>query len=154
MCVGTSTFAAKLDLEKEVDIDSERLAADLKNKIVTYLDNVTISQGSLSIKADLVQVYSEVKTDNKTYVAKGKPASFEQTLDDGSLITLQAEEITYDPASFLVTISGNAILKQAGSEVSGSKIVYNIQTEQLNAESGPDDQKVSTVLKPKAKDKK
>lgn len=150
-----SLFAAKLDLDKEVDIKSQRLAGDLKNKIVTYLDDVMITQGTLSIKADLVQVFSDVDNDTKTYVAKGQPASFEQKLDDGSLITLQADEIRYEPATFNVTISGNALLRQAGSEVSGSKIVYNTQTEQLNAESGTNaDESVTTILKPKAKDKK
>ncbi len=151
----TQLYAAKLDLEKDVDIKSQRLAGDLKNKIVTYLDDVVITQGTLSIKADLVQVFSHIENDTKTYVAKGQPASFKQELEDGSLITLEADEIRYDPATFIVTISGNALLKQAGSEVTGSKIVYNTQTEQLSAESGSNaDETVTTILKPKAKDKK
>lgn len=148
-------YAAKLDLDKEVDIKSQRLAGDLKNKIVTYLDDVIITQGSLSIKADLVQVFSHLENDTKTYVAKGQPASFKQLLEDGSLITLEADEIRYEPSTFNVTISGNALLKQAGSEVTGSKIVYNTQTEQLNAESGSNaDETVTTILKPKVKSEK
>ena len=149
-----AAIAAKLDLEKEVDIKSKRLAGDLKNKIVSYLDDVVITQGTLSIEADLVQVYTHAETDAKTYVAKGEPATFEQQLEDGSLISLQAEEIRYEPTTFTVTISGNAILRQAGSEVTGSKIIYNAQTEQLVAESGGnDDANVTTILKPQAKDK-
>ena len=47
-------------------------------------------------------------------------------------------------------ISGNALLRQEGSEVSGSKITYNFETEYVNAES-LENAKVETVLQPKSK---
>jgi len=144
------TMAAKNDLEKEIVIKSKRQAGDLKNKIASYLDDVKITQGSLVIKADLVQVYSNADNDEETYVAKGKPATFEQLLEDGTPINLQANEIKYEPAINTITISGNALLRQEGSEVSGSKIVYNTKTEQLAAESNSDET-VTTILKPKSK---
>jgi len=145
--------AAKKDLNQEITIKSNRTAADLKNKIASYLDDVKITQGSLSISADLVQVYSKIspETGSKigTYIAKGKPAIFQQKLDDGSLITLQADEIKYQPWLNTITISGNALLKQAGSEVSGSKIIYNTLTEKLEAESDGNET-VTTILQPTA----
>ncbi|WP_448212852.1 lipopolysaccharide transport periplasmic protein LptA [Colwellia sp. MEBiC06753] len=142
-------YAAKLDLEKEIVIKSKRQAGDLKNRIASYLDDVNITQGTLSIQADLVQVYSQEQRGNETYLAKGKPAVFEQQLEDGSKIRLQADEIKYEPSTYTITITGNALLRQAGSEVSGDKIVYNTLTEQLEAEGG--EQSVTTILKPKAK---
>ena len=146
-------LAAKIDLEQEIFISAKRQAGDLKNKIASYLDDVVITQGSLKIKADLVQVFSQKDQDVQTYVAKGQPATFEQLLEDGSKIRLQADEIKYEPLSFTITISGNALLSQAGSEVSGEKIVYNTLTEQLEAEGG-NNQSVTTILKPKAKSDK
>lgn len=143
--------AAKSDLTKEITIKSQRQAADLKNKIASYLDNVSITQGTIAITADIVKVYSTtdkitgIKQD--TYLAKGKPATFEQQLEDGSLIQLQADEVTYLPTSNTITVSGNAVVKQAGSEVSGNKISYNLLTEQLEAQS-LNNQSVTTVLKP------
>ena len=145
-----SSIAAKVDLEKEIVIKSKRQAGDLKNKIASYLDDVQITQGSLTIKADLVQVYSNSDSDEETYVAKGKPATFEQLLEDGTPINLQANEIKYEPAINTITISGDALLRQAGSEVSGSKIIYNTKTEQLEAESASNES-VTTILKPKKK---
>lgn len=137
------------DFDQEIIIKSQRQAADLKNKIASYLDDVSITQGTLKITADLVQVFQAVK-DAETYVAKGNPAVFEQLLADGSKIILQANEIVYEPTIHMVTISGNALLQQAGSEVRGSKINYNILTEKLEAESNTDDT-VTTILKPKQK---
>jgi lipopolysaccharide export system protein LptA len=147
----TNSHAAKKDLEQEITIKSQRQAADLKNKIASYLDNVSITQGSISITADIVKVFSVVDKDtgekNDTYLAKGKPAIFQQKLEDGSLIKLQANEITYNPNSTTITISGNALVKQAGSEVSGNEITYNTLSEQLTAQSA-NNQSVTTILQP------
>lgn len=142
--------AEKFNVDQEIKISSSRQAADLKNKIFSYIDNVIISQGSLTINAELVQVITQDKTNNKVYIAKGSPATFEQTLQDGSPINLQANEIRYEPNKSTVVISGNALLRQEGSEVSGSKITYNFDTEYVNAES-LENAKVETVLQPKNK---
>lgn len=146
-----TAHAAKADLAQEITIKSQRQAADLKNKIASYLDNVSISQGSIAISADIVKVFSQ--TDKKsgekvdTYLAKGDPAIFQQQLEDGSLIKLQADEITYNPNIHMIIISGNALVKQAGSEVSGDEISYNTLSEKLEAKS-TNNQSVTTILQP------
>ncbi len=143
--------AAKKDLNQEITIKSKRQSADLKNKIASYLDDVSISQGSISIVADIVQVYSKVneKTGEKydTYLAKGKSAIFKQQLDDGSLISLQANEIKYQPDQHIITISGNAQVKQAGSIMSGDIITYNTLSEKLEGQSN-NNEHVTTILQP------
>jgi len=147
----SSAQAAKKDLEQEITIKSKRQAADLKNKIASYLDNVNIRQGSISITADIVKVFSVVNKNtgekNDTYLAKGKPAIFQQQLEDGSLIKLEADEITYSPNFNMIKIKGNALVKQAGSEVSGNEITYNTLSERLEAKSAKN-QSVITILQP------
>ena len=146
-----TAYAAKKDLSQEITIKSQRQAADLKNKIASYLDAVNISQGSILITADLVQVFSKKddESDEKidTYLATGNPAKFQQELEDGSLISLEADEIKYLPHLNIISVSGNAVVKQAGSEVSGSKIIYNTLSEKLEAES-EGNQTVTTILQP------
>jgi len=143
--------AAKKDLTQEITIKSKRQSADLKNKIASYLDDVSIKQGSISIVADVVQVYSQIddktKTASDTYLAKGKPAVFKQQLEDGSLISLQANEIKYQPDLHIITVSGNAQVKQAGSKVTGETITYNTLSEKLEAISSDNDS-VTTILQP------
>ncbi len=145
-----SAMAAKSDLEQEIMIKSIRQSGDLKNKIISYLDKVVITQGSLVIKADLVQVLKKENTDDDVYIAKGKPATFTQLLEDGTPIKMQADEIIYEATTHSITISGNALLSQEGSEVRGSKIIYNTLTERLEAESYINET-VTTILKPKTK---
>ncbi len=143
--------AAKKDLNQEITIKSKRQSDDLKNKIASYLDDVSITQGSISIIADIVQVYSTIdkKTGVKsnTYLAKGKPAIFKQQLEDGSLISLQANEIKYQPDQHSITVSGNAQVKQAGSKMSGDIITYNTLSEKLEGQSN-NDEHVTTILQP------
>ncbi|MBA6232719.1 MULTISPECIES: lipopolysaccharide transport periplasmic protein LptA [unclassified Colwellia] len=146
----SSAFAEKFDISQKIEIDASRQAADLKNKIFSYIDNVVITQGSLIIRADLVQVLTQSGSEEKTYIAKGKPATFEQTLTDGTLLNLQADEIRYEPGNNLVIISGNALLQQEDSEVSGSKITYNIDTQYVNAESKTNE-RTKTIFQPKEK---
>lgn len=147
----TPVIAAKKDLTQEITIKSKRQSADLKNKIASYLDDVSISQGTISIVADIVQVYSGIDSNTKeksdTYLAKGQPAIFKQALEDGSLITLQANEIKYQPDLHIITVSGNAQVKQAGSKVTGETITYNTLSEKLEAISRNDDS-VTTILQP------
>ncbi|GAA0811768.1 hypothetical protein GCM10009111_04710 [Colwellia asteriadis] len=144
-------YAAKKDLNQEITVDSKKTAADLKNKIASYLGSVSIRQGSILISADLVQVFSnkDENSDEKSdvYLAKGSPALFQQELEDGSLISLQADEIKYQPSLNIITVAGNAVVKQAGSEVSGSKIIYNTLSEKLEAESN-NNETVTTILQP------
>lgn len=139
----------KPDFEQKILISAERQAGDLKNKIASYIGDVVIKQGTLIITADSVKVY-QAKVDEEVYIAKGQPAMLEHQLADGSKITLQADEIKYEPAIHSIVISGNALLQQAGSEVKGSKITYNTITEQLDA-IGNQNEKTSTVLQPKKK---
>jgi lipopolysaccharide export system protein LptA len=146
----SSAFAEKFDISQKIEIDASRQAADLKNKIFSYIDNVVITQGSLIIRADLVQVLTQSGSEEKTYIAKGKPATFEQTLSDGTPLSLQADEIRYEPGNNLVIISGNALLQQEDSEVSGSKITYNIDTQYVNAESKTNE-RTKTIFQPKEK---
>ena len=47
----------------------------------------------------------------------------------------------------MITISGNALVKQAGSEVSGDEITYNTLNEKLEATS-TNNQSVTTILQP------
>lgn len=151
LALSAPVSAAKKDLTQEITIKSKRQSADLKNKIASYLDEVSISQGTISIVADIVQVYSNIDDNTKeksdTYLAKGKPAIFKQALEDGSLISLQANEIKYQPDLHLITISGNAQVKQAGSQVTGETITYNTLSEKLEAISSNDDS-VTTILQP------
>lgn len=128
-------MADNQDFSEDILISADRQGADLKTKTSIYFDNVMISQGSLQINADLAQVSN--KNAGPLYRLKGNPAKLTQILDDGNEISLEAQEISYQPDSFLITIEGKAKLQQQNSQVLADKIIYHMQTERLDANGSP-----------------
>ena len=134
--VSFNALANDKDLSQDIMISADRQGADLKSKTSIYFDNVVISQGSLTIYADLAKVSTNEKAD-KTYSLKGSPAKLKQTLDDGSEVFLEANLIAYQPDNALITIKGNAKLQQLKNKVIADEIIYQIDTEQLIAMGSP-----------------
>ncbi|MDN3653515.1 lipopolysaccharide transport periplasmic protein LptA [Thalassotalea ponticola] len=147
------SIAQQADFEQDIKIVAKKQATDLKKRIASYSGNVKITQGSLTISADLVQVIDAKEAENKKYLAQGKPATFSQQLDNGDTIKLQANEITYSPYTSTLVIRGNAKVSQQDSMVQGDVITYNLETEQLTAD-GDGTGIVTTIIAPDKKSKK
>ncbi|WP_417656496.1 lipopolysaccharide transport periplasmic protein LptA [Pseudidiomarina aestuarii] len=142
----------KADFNQPVSIDAERDLIDIANRIATFDENVLIKQGTLEIRADHLQVTRETEPGNDVFEATGSPATYEQQLDDGSIIAAQAETIRYDQAQQLLTLRGNVKVEQNNSVMQGNEIVYNFATQQLSARRGDEESdRVSTILLPKQK---
>ena len=74
------------DLTQEIQIAAKHNSANLRSKVATYKENVVITQGNIKITADEATVYSDLKTDKKTYVLNGKPVKFERIEEEVSSI--------------------------------------------------------------------
>lgn len=134
--LSSSLFANEDDFKQDILISADRQGADLKTKTSVYFDNVEIIQGSIKINADIAQVSAD-KHSNKTYLLKGQPAKLKKTLDDGTIVYLSANEINYQPDLFLMTITGQALIEQNTNKITAEKIVYQLDTEQFNAQGIP-----------------
>ncbi|BDM63163.1 lipopolysaccharide export system protein LptA [Shewanella sp. NFH-SH190041] len=140
-------LAAMDDLTQDVHIDAASQFADIKNKLVVYHGPVVVTQGSIKIKA------SELSADQKKgitiLIARGKPATYSQRMDNGKLATASAKEIQYNINKRTLTLIGDAAIEQDGSQVTAERIVYDIQKQQMKAEGSknPAD-RVITIIKP------
>ncbi|NQZ05519.1 MAG: lipopolysaccharide transport periplasmic protein LptA [Algicola sp.] len=141
-------LATKEDLDKPIEIDSVNQRIDLKNNISIFEKKVSITQGSLSIKAELLKVHRSNQQGSELFIATGNPATYSQTLDDGKVISAQATNIRYDVKTRSLVISGDAVLKQNDSVVSGKTIRYSLDKQELFAQ-GTDGKPTSTILYPK-----
>ncbi len=145
----TSVNAKEGDLQQELKVAAVSQKADIKNNQVIFFGPVNVTQGTININADQLRAFSEVSGGQKTMVATGTPATFSQELDDGRIGTASANEIRYELATSILTLKGNAKLDQAGSQVTGNLISYNIDKQQLIAESTGDGQdRVITIFQP------
>lgn len=142
----------KADFEQDIIIDSEREWFDIQNKIAIFEDNAVITQGTLRITADHLEVSQQGEDGVRTFTAEGSPATYQQELEDGSLIQAQAKSIRYDETAQLLTLMGEVKVTQDNSEIQGNEIVYNFATQQLRASRGDDESdRVTTIFKPKKK---
>ena len=139
----------KADFEQVIEIYSEREFFDLANNLAVFDVNVIITQGSLEIKADNLQVKRDSGAGSDEFIATGTPATYKQQLEDGSLIEAQAEQIHYDQVKQLITLRGKASVAQNNSVIQGNEIIYNFATQQLSANRGEDSERVTTIFTPK-----
>lgn len=144
----SAAFALKEDTNQPININSGNQSLDLEKNIVTFTDNVEITQGSISIKADKVIITrpAENSTQKETVEAFGNPVTFYQLLDDGKPVNGKANQVHYDLGSEFLTLKGNAELKQLDSKITANQITYDVKKQQLKANGKT--QRVKTVLIP------
>ena len=69
-------------------------------------------------------------------------------MDNEKPVNAEASQINYKLKDKLVTLTGNAQLKQEDSQVNGDVIRYDIQKQQMMAESAKKGSRVKTVFLP------
>lgn len=153
--VSGCALALSTDSEQTIYIDSDNQHLDMKTNIVTFTGNVYLRQGSINLNADKVIVTRPTAQEgNEIIDAYGKPATFEQTMDDGKKINGEAFELRYDvQKSFLIMVKKAVLIQEGGNQVEGKKITYDINKQLLNAESDAST-RVTTVLQPQTKQDK
>lgn len=149
MLVSLSAAALKEDTNQPINIVSNNQSLDMEHNVVTFLDNVVITQGSILIKANKVVITRPPEGSNQkeTVEAFGSPVTFHQLLDDGKPVDGKANKVHYDLGKEFLTLTGNAELKQLDSKINGDVITYDVKKQQLNASSAANS-RVKTVLIP------
>lgn len=143
--------AAPADYTQPVDVRADFWEASIQDNISIYRENVEVRQGSMLIKAVRLEANASAGRGNEVLIATGTPATYSQTLEDGKEVSAQANEIRYDLANRILTLTGNAEMSQSGSLVQGAVIRYNISTQQLSAES-EQNRRVTTIFTPEIKE--
>lgn len=139
------------DFNLPVTLASKNQQTDGKKKTLIFTDNVVIRQGSLEILADRVEADRAQGEGKEIIIASGKPASYKQRLDDGSIVEAKANEIIYTVDSRTISLKGQASIVQNEVQVTGDSIVFDMSREQILASTDPESSgTVKTVLSPGA----
>lgn len=145
----SSAFALKDDVNQPINIVSDNQSLDMEKSVVTFTDNVVVTQGSIVIKANKVIITRPAEKSGKkeTVEAFGTPVTFHQQLDNGKPVDGKANKVHYDLGKEFLTLTNNAELKQLDSKINGSVITYDVKKQQLKA-NGNGKSRVTTVLIP------
>lgn len=141
-------LAKQTDYQQKIFVDSNRQQAELADNKVTFLDNVIITQGTIKITADKVEVIRHGEKGTEEMIAYGAPATFYQVLDNGKPVQAKGNHLSYKLKERLVVLSDNAELKQDDNQVNGDVIRYDVQKQQMTAESSGKGSRVKTIFLP------
>ena len=151
-------WGERADRDKPVNIESDRMSADDARKTSVFDGRVLLTQGTLAIRADRL----EVRQDQEGFqyaVATGKPVTFRQKREGfDEYVHGEAERIEYDGRGERVQLFQSArIRRDEGDDVRGSYISYDAKTEQFTVRSAPEsspqsrDGRVRAVIMPRKK---
>jgi len=152
-------WAERADREKPVNLEADRVDLDDAKKEAVFEGNVTLTQGTLQIKADKIIVKQDA--DGFQYgIAYGSPAHFRQKREGfDDFIEGFGERLEYDGKADKMQLFTNARIQRGGDEVRGDYIAYNAITEffqvigggKTAATAGNPQGRVRAVIQPKPK---
>lgn len=151
--LASPAHAEKADRDKPINLEADTVTLDDIRKISVYEGNVILSQGTMLLRADRVQVTQNAEGLDKV-VASGRPVSFRQKVDGrDEFIEGYASRIEYAGATSQLELIGEARLRRNGDELRGAQISYNANTEFYKVVGQPDAKtpagRVRAVIRPK-----
>lgn len=129
IAMATNAQAERADRDKPVSLEADRVEIDDQKKEAVFHGNVTLTQGTLNIKADRIVVKQD-EDGFQSGIAYGKPAYFRQKREGAEeYIEGFAQRLEYDSKAETVEMFTQAQLKRGADEVRGNYISYNAATE-------------------------
>ena len=156
-----NTVALPDDRDQPIHITAETASINDKTGITTYKGNVIITQGSILIEADHVDMFRGDDGVEKM-IAKGAPAHFRQQPEvDSAFSDAWGLHILYMIDDDKLTITQQAKVVQEQDTFTGEKIIYDLEKSIVDAfgtvDGKPDAEdkgRVNMVIQPKSKNKK
>jgi lipopolysaccharide export system protein LptA len=159
--LAASAHAERADSNKPINLEADRVTVDDAKQIATFTGNVVLTQGSMILRGDRMEVRQD-KAGFKQGTTWGGLAYFRQKREGfDEFIEGWAERIEYDSRADKVQMFNRAMLKRGQDEVRGSYISYDVSSEffQVTGSSGPKspagrpgDGRVRAIMQPKPRD--
>jgi len=135
------------DREKPLNIEADHVVINDKKGTMVYTGEARFTQGSIVVTADQVQIYSEDRRFTRA-VALGKPATFQQKLDDGKVVKAKANRMEYRVKDERLVLTENAEVWQDKNHIRSDKIVYRLDTQIIDAKGKTEGGRVKITIQP------
>src|ERR671923_1349384 len=147
---GTSTF--ELNKKDPIYITADWMEVDQNKNTITYKGRVVTVQSDMTMRSETLTAYYDAETKQmKQIVAEGKVNAVQ-----GNRVAT-GEKAVFDDKAKTVTLTGNPVMRQGNSQVSGTKVVYFMEQDRAVAEGDGKTRVVATIfpdeLKNQDKDK-
>lgn len=154
MFLAAPAFAERADRDKPVHIESNSLRVDDVRKAAVYEGNVVLTQGTLLLTADRIDVRQDERGFNSSEATgTSKPVYFRQKVEGkDEYIEGAGNRLEYDAVGEIVRLTGAARIKRGEEEVRGSVITYDMRAGTYRAQGATPEGgagRVRAVIKPK-----
>lgn len=123
--VARPALAERADRDQPVNLEADRVTVDQARQRSVYSGQVVLTQGTLSLRADRVEV-SQTDGGVSDVTATGQPAAFRQRMDDtGEWLEGQAARLVYNSQTSTLNMVGQAKLTRGGDVLRGERITYD-----------------------------
>jgi lipopolysaccharide export system protein LptA len=148
-CLHLNAYALSTDMEQPIHIQADRVEVDDRQGVSTYTGSVQLTQGSMTLEADNLVVYTQDRK-LKRVVATGSPAQFSQRPDKSQEdVTATASLVEYMASSGLLVLRENAHLQHGANTFNGNTIEYETRRDYVRAASTEDKQeRVQVIIQP------
>lgn len=137
------SWADQADRSQPMTIQADQQSTiDLLKQTVVFNGNVVITQGTLAIRADRVEVH-QTPEGFRSASATGHPATFRQKREGlDETIEGRADRVDYDGRADTVRFYGHAVVRRlrgaaVADEITGDEITYDNVAERFAVEGGP-----------------
>jgi len=132
-----NAYSLNTDSSEPLEISADSVMMDEGEGFSTFTGDAIVTQGSLLLRADLIEMYSDNKKVNKV-IAKGsidKRAYYKQNQPNQQrFVEATAVTITYLIDKEFIYLNGNANLIQGFDSFSAGTLEYDIQNDRVLAE--------------------
>ncbi|MBZ8141978.1 lipopolysaccharide transport periplasmic protein LptA [Rubrivivax gelatinosus] len=143
--LSSAVWAERADRERQMVVEADRPGSvDLQRQVVEFNGNVVITQGTMVIRADRVEL-RETQAGYRAATAIGTPshqASYRQKRDGvDEFVEGVADRIEYDGRADTLRFVGNGSVRRlrgaiVADEITGSQIVWDASAETFNVAGG------------------
>jgi lipopolysaccharide export system protein LptA len=129
--------ALQSDRTQPIHIQARTVQLDEKTGVAVYRGGVVLTQGTLRITADRLEVHTRARGRPERIFATGQPATLTMRLD-GRREPLYAEAVRleYDTRTRRATLAGAAFVRQGADSLRAETVHYWLDEERLEAEGG------------------
>lgn len=143
LLLANQSQALSTDKNQELVVLAESAVVDKNTGSSVHSGNVTISQGTLTIAADEVEIITSndgvvIQIIAQSHQESDQLAHLEQQPDNKEPVYAEARKISYFLQEERIHLSGNVTLRQSENEYIGELVDYDINQGIVNLDSGPD----------------
>lgn len=131
-------------------ITSDRMEMDRQKNILIYQGQVVAIQGDMTMRSDKLTTYFDPDLQQiKEAIAEGKLVQVTQ----GDRVATGTKAV-FDGVTQTMTMTGNPMMRQGNSQVSGEKIIYFMTEDRMIVEGGKDRRVEGTIFPDELQQKK